>query len=252
MCDSDGRTLRPAAGYHVPTRLAPNLAELTLSIQDSRFLKEAWTTRTPRYASDAAVDPLITREIYERLGYRSVLFAPMTIQERPIGGLFVLWWAERHEFTPEEVRLVEGISRQAALAVENARLHEGLKRQIEEVKRTQAQLVQSAKLAAIGELAANVAHEINNPLTTVLGFASYLTERSGHDDPAREELKLIQEEAARARDIVRDLLDFSRQHDFAPEPTDLNNVLKWTCRGSSRSSSTSSTTRSTRWRTGGR
>ena len=46
-----------------------------------------------------------------------------------------------------------------------------------ELKQTQAQLVQSTKLAAIGELAANIAHEINNPLTTVLGFASFIAER---------------------------------------------------------------------------
>ena len=60
-------------------------------------------------------------------------------------------------------------------------------------KQTQAQLVQSTKLAAIGELAANIAHEINNPLTTVLGFASFIAERLPAEDPMREELGLIQE-----------------------------------------------------------
>src|SRR5205823_700327 len=91
---------------------------------------------------------------------------------------------------------------------------------------TQAQLVQSTKLAAIGELAANIAHEINNPLTTVLGFASFLAERIAPTDPMREELGLIQEEASRARDIVRDLLQFSRQRDFSPESADVNTVLE--------------------------
>jgi two-component system NtrC family sensor kinase len=95
-----------------------------------------------------------------------------------------------------------------------------------ELKRTQAQLVQSTKLAAIGELAANIAHEINNPLTTVLGFASFLSERMPPADPMREELGLIQEEASRARDIVRDLLQFSRQRDFSPESADVNTVLE--------------------------
>jgi two-component system NtrC family sensor kinase len=86
--------------------------------------------------------------------------------------------------------------------------------------------VQSTKLAAIGELAANIAHEINNPLTTVLGFASFIAERLPVEDPMREELGLIQEEASRARDIVRDLLQFSRQRDFMPEPSDVNMVLE--------------------------
>src|SRR5207244_3628647 len=87
-------------------------------------------------------------------------------------------------------------------------------------------LVQSTKLAAIGELAANIAHEINNPLTAVLGFASFIAERLPAEDPMREELNLIQEEASRARDIVRDLLQFSRQRDFMPEPADVNLVLE--------------------------
>src|SRR5439155_1377624 len=95
-----------------------------------------------------------------------------------------------------------------------------------EIKQTQAQLIQSTKLAAIGELAANIAHEINNPLTSVLGFASYLAERVPPGAPMREELDLIQEEAGRARDIVRDLLHFSRQREFVPQMTDLNVVLE--------------------------
>jgi signal transduction histidine kinase/CheY-like chemotaxis protein len=228
LADPEGRTLRAVAGYHVPKHLATALSELTVSVHNSRFLQDAWNARAARFSSEASADPLITRATYERLRYRSILFAPMMIQDRPIGGLFVLWWVDRHDFSAEELRIVESICRQAALAVENARLHEGVKLQMDELKHTQAQLVQSAKLAAIGELAANVAHEINNPLTTVLGFASYLAERVPAEDPMREELKLIQEEAGRARDIVRDLLDFSRQHEFSPEPADLNNVLERT------------------------
>jgi two-component system NtrC family sensor kinase len=143
-----------------------------------------------------------------------------------MGGFTVLWSRDRHRFSSDEMRLAEGIALQGALAVENSRLFEGVKEQMAELKRTQAQLVQSTKLAAIGELAANIAHEINNPLTTVLGFASFLAERMPPTDPMREELGLIQEEASRARDIVRDLLQFSRQRDFSPESADVNTVLE--------------------------
>ncbi|PYN50791.1 MAG: histidine kinase, partial [Candidatus Rokuibacteriota bacterium] len=129
---------------------------------------------------------------------------------------------------PDELRLAEGIALQAAVASENSRLYEGVKQQYAELQRTQAQLIQSTKLAAIGELAANIAHEINNPLTSVLGFASYLAEQVPHGQPMREELDLIQEEAGRARDIVRDLLHFSRQREFVPQVTDLNQVLEQT------------------------
>ena len=66
---------------------------------------------------------------------------------------------------------------QVAIAVENARLYEGVTGKMVELQETQAQLIQAAKLAAIGEMAAQVAHEINNPLTSVLGFASLLVEQ---------------------------------------------------------------------------
>src|SRR2546430_4014676 len=143
-----------------------------------------------------------------------------------IGGFAIAWLKDQHWFTTDELRLAEGIALQAAVAAENSRLYEGVRRQMTELKQTQAQLIQSTKLAAIGELAANIAHEINNPLTSVLGFASYLAERVPPGAPMREELDLIQEEAGRARDIVRDLLHFSRQREFVPQMTDLNVVLE--------------------------
>src|SRR5438045_3584810 len=158
--------------------------------------------------------------------HKSILIQPMYWKGEVMGGFTVLWSRDRHRFTPDELRLAEGIALQGALAVENSRLYEGVKAQMAELKRTQAQLVQSTKLAAIGELAANIAHEINNPLTTVLGFASFLSERMPPTDPMREELGLIQEEASRARDIVRDLLQFSRQRDFSPESADVKAVLE--------------------------
>jgi signal transduction histidine kinase len=152
---------------------------------------------------------------------------PLAVRGRPLGVM-----AARHVLPPgakaDEEQLLKIVANQVAIAVENARLYEDLKGQMAELKQTQAQLIQSAKLAAIGELAANIAHEINNPLTSVLGFASYLAEQAQPGDSMREELTMILEEATRARDIVRDLLDFSRRREFATEPADLNAVVEQT------------------------
>jgi two-component system NtrC family sensor kinase len=78
-------------------------------------------------------------------------------------------------------------------------------------RRLQHDLVQSEKHAAVGKLAAGVAHEINNPLTGILTFAEELHEDLGEDTPAREDAAVIIRETMRCRRIVRDLLDFSRQ-----------------------------------------
>ena len=217
----------PLSGYHIPKGTLDRLTELEMRADDP-WLDESRRLRRAVCASDSQHDARFNHPIVHVVAHKSVLFQPMFWNDEMIGGFSVAWTHEQHAFTDNELRLVEGIAFQAAVAVQNSRLYEGVKDQMAELKRTQAQLVQSTKLAAIGELAANIAHEINNPLTTVLGFASFRAERLEPGDPMREELALIQEEASRARDIVRDLLHFSRQRDFMPAPTELNVVLEQT------------------------
>jgi PAS domain S-box-containing protein len=114
--------------------------------------------------------------------------------------------------------------REAALSQREAAL-EALRRSMEQLKATQAQLIQAAKLAAVGELAAGVAHELNNPLTGILGFAELLLNTVPPDTPFRRDLETIARQARRARDIVRNLLDFARQTRPQRLPADVNSLL---------------------------
>jgi two-component system NtrC family sensor kinase len=150
---------------------------------------------------------------------------PLIAQQRDVGLMTARSLVSTLTKADDE-QILKVVASQVAIAVENARLYEGVKGKVVELQNTQAQLVQAAKLAAIGEMAAQVAHEINNPLTSVLGFASLLAEQMPADSPMREDANLIVTEAGRARDIVRDLLDFSRQRPFFPEAVDLNGVLR--------------------------
>ncbi len=217
----------PIVGYRVPKEVLETFASTEIVMTDP--MVEAWgRLEETIHSSDSQGDPRFAHPVTRLLPHRALLVQPMRWKGETIGGFAVAWLKDAHRFTTDELRLAEGIAFQAAVAAENSRLYEGVKQQMAELKRTQAQLIQSTKLAAIGELAANIAHEINNPLTSVLGFASYLAERIPSGQPMREELDLIQEEAGRARDIVRDLLHFSRQREFVPQVTDLNRVLEQT------------------------
>lgn len=88
----------------------------------------------------------------------------------------------------------------------------------------QRQIFQSSKLASVGRLAAGVAHELNNPLTGVLTYSSFLLSQIEKPE-LREDLEVIVRETKRCRDIVAGLLDFSRQTPSAPRWTDLNEIV---------------------------
>jgi len=90
------------------------------------------------------------------------------------------------------------------------------------------ELMQKEKLATLGEIIAGVAHELNNPLTGVLGFADLLLEESGLPDGVREDVSAIKHEAERSSKIVKNLLRFARQTEFHKETLDINFVIEKT------------------------
>jgi PAS domain S-box-containing protein len=94
-----------------------------------------------------------------------------------------------------------------------------------ERRRLQDQLIQSEKMSAIGQLIAGVAHDLNNPLASVVGFADYLTEVPQIPPALREPLQVIQEEAERASNIVKNLLSFARKQEHQRRPTALKPLL---------------------------
>jgi signal transduction histidine kinase len=90
----------------------------------------------------------------------------------------------------------------------------------------ESRLVQAAKLVAVGEMAAGVAHELNNPLTSVTGFAELILDETPAEAPYRADLEMVLHEAHRARSVVRRLLDFARQGDSARARADINEIVE--------------------------
>ncbi len=105
-------------------------------------------------------------------------------------------------------------------------LEEKVKQRTEELGAMQARMAQSERLASIGLLAAGVAHEVNNPLGGILSLTALTIEDMPPGDPNRENLQVVLRQTERCRDIVRSLLEFSRQSKGTREPIDLNEVLE--------------------------
>ena len=98
-------------------------------------------------------------------------------------------------------------------------------RDVTEVKRLESQLIQAEKLAAMGQMLAGVAHELNNPLTAILGASELLRDRQGVDDNTKRQLEMTHRQARRAARIVQNLLEFSRPASPQKKPLDLNVVI---------------------------
>lgn len=158
---------------------------------------------------------------------RSILCVPLQTKGHTIGAIEVMN-KKSGEFNKEDLALLQALAAPAAAAIENAQLYEEQGWAIRRLAETQRQLVQSAKLAGVGELAAGIAHEINNPLTTIIGLTSLLldTNAPSNKDEQIEDLQMVNREARRARDIVRGLLNFARADTSKRQVTNLNRLIE--------------------------
>jgi signal transduction histidine kinase len=115
-----------------------------------------------------------------------------------------------------------------SLKLDNDRLVGELRHELEEHALDQRRMIQASRAAAVGELAAGVAHEVNNPLAAVLGFAELLFDDLDPDDPRRSDVETIRSQALRARSIIRALGDFAQRGAPALVPTNLGELVRRT------------------------
>jgi GAF domain-containing protein len=156
---------------------------------------------------------------------RSVLCVPLVLREKTIGAIEVInKWGGR--FTEDDLTLLNSIAASVAIAMENARLYAEVKDFADELARSQAQLIQSEKLAATGKLAASIAHEINNPLQAVQSCVYLVADQIARDDPDRWYLDIAREELDRMARIVGRMVGFYRPSDEGRMPTDVNALLE--------------------------
>jgi signal transduction histidine kinase/CheY-like chemotaxis protein len=154
----------------------------------------------------------------------SLLCVPLYSREK-IAGVITLVRVGGLNFTEDDLELATLFAGQCSAAIANARLYEGMRAAYEELRETQAQLVQSAKLNALGEMAGGVAHDFNNILAAILGRTQLLLQN--HDQPEiRRQLQVIEQAALDGAHTVRRVQEFTRvRNDERFETLDVNQVL---------------------------
>ncbi|MGH9642522.1 MAG: ATP-binding protein, partial [Terriglobales bacterium] len=147
-------------------------------------------------------------------------------KDKPIGLMGLASKEDRH-YSSNDENLLVAISRQLATTVEKVLLYEETCRAYDDLRKMQEQLLQSEKMSAIGQLISGVAHELNNPLTAILGYAQLL-QGTGLDERSCEYVTKLFKQAQRTHRIVQNLLSFARQHKPQKQEVDLRKVLEET------------------------
>ncbi|HEV8438353.1 MAG TPA: GAF domain-containing protein [Methylomirabilota bacterium] len=154
--------LLPLAGYRLPKELFGSFAGVASMLQYPLVQAAAQGTG-PIYASDSQSDPRFDHPLMRLVPHKSVAVVPMWLKERVVGGFIIFWLRERHDFTLDELRLLDGIAGQAAIATENARLLEdadGRRREAEVVADIARAISASLDLDTVLERVAEAAQEL--------------------------------------------------------------------------------------------
>jgi GAF domain-containing protein/DNA-binding response OmpR family regulator len=179
IVDATGTALQPIAGYRVPKERMEAYAKFHIPLKGQAFVEEAWQNQQAVFADDAPNDRRFHEKTRQLFPAQSVLLLPMIVRGETIGGLWAVWWEEAHHFAEEELQLAEGIVREAAVAIQNARLFEEVEASgIELQQRAKALEEANARLQELDRLKsqflAHMSHELRTPLNSVIGFSEVL------------------------------------------------------------------------------
>ncbi|MCJ7705953.1 MAG: GAF domain-containing protein [Desulfobacterales bacterium] len=206
---------------------------------EASIISRSVMEKKPYIIPDARMDPRVNPVLKEKFNLHSLVVIPLFTKEKALGAIAADHTEPGRRLTQETLDSVMRFAQQAGLAIQNASMYQELKnfsRQMEEriqkttadLRKTEAQLIRSEKLAALGQLAAGIAHEIRNPLTSINILIHSLRERLPSENSQQEDLKVIEEEIHRMNEIVDQFLRFAKPSSPFLEKTDVLSIFEET------------------------
>jgi signal transduction histidine kinase len=249
LCEADQGTIaREQAGTFVRAAsygFSPEFVELVKNLpvaptRGSATGRALLEGRTVHIADVRADRDYTFSEAIEKGGFKTILAVPMLREGKAIGVL-ALTRIEMKPFTDKQVELVSTFADQAAIAIENVRLFESvqtrtreLAKSLEDLRTAQDRLVQTEKLASLGQLTAGIAHEIKNPLNFVNNFSSVSAELIGELQETLQRVRFDEKTSGEVKEITQMLrgnLDKVVQHGKRADSI-VKNMLLHSCQGS--------------------
>jgi hypothetical protein len=213
--------------------LVDTVARMVFAMSDTEHLPVAAAARGETvHVTRASADPRVSPLLWELLGVEEFVVAPMMVKGKRVGVAMADNFVTTQPIGEDDIALLTALASHAALAIDTASAHELERQQARELEEaydklagTQQQLVRSKQLAAIGEMAAIVAHEIRNPLSTIGGFARLLQRHPTDAERVKRNARIIKEEVERLERILEDLLELSRPEELKLEECDIGALV---------------------------
>ena len=167
------------------------------------------------------------REFHAQEGVQSSQVVVLWAKDR-IVGVLVIGSRDMRAFSTAELNLLSAVGNHVASTIDKSLLLEKTREAYDSLRRTQEQLLQSEKMAAVGQLISGVAHELNNPLTAILGYTQLLKSEEFVLPRGMDYLEKLYKQAQRTHHIVQNLLSFARQQKPERTPVQINQILEET------------------------
>jgi two-component system NtrC family sensor kinase len=224
LFDEEGTKIRRVAAVGHRSEYARNFPAVNVKAELLQHVKAVHAT----FLSVQGLPlPAIFREAQRKEELLSAYVVVLWSKDRVIGGLTVGSRTPK-EFSPADINLLIAVGSQLSSAIERTTLYEEARHAYENLRRAQEQLLHSEKMAAVGQLISGVAHELNNPLTAILGYSQLLTSSGQMGPQGIEYSDKLYKQAQRTHRIVQNLLSFARQHKPERVPVQLNLILEET------------------------
>ncbi|MCC6543947.1 MAG: GAF domain-containing protein [Nitrospirae bacterium] len=209
---------------------ASNINKLATSIEvpiegGTSVLAKTVLNKQGYIITNAHDDPRVLPALRDIIGTESFATAPLMAKGKVIGAIFVDNLFTKKPITEDDMRFLMMFANQAGLTIENALIYSNLEETNKSLREAQEKLIQQEKMAALGEMATSMAHEIRNPLVSIGGFARRLKDKPVSGDKVKKYSEIIYEEVSRLERILQEILAFARESRPAFVATNINKVI---------------------------